>query len=115
MSLRGNLRQACDVYRVTEGTTYPATETWTRVAQAVPCLKSVSDRSEQLRNGSIDHVSVERIRMVPRDLTAKDRLVVAGNVYEIEGEPEDVDGLGRELVVLVSRLPKGTAAEMGIS
>lgn len=115
MSLVSNLNQTCTIYRVAEGASYPPSEAWSVLAADVRCLKSVDDRREVLDDGTIVSSSRERVRMEPRDLTTDDRIYMNGDVYEIDGEPADVDGLGRELVMAVNRLPEGTAGEMGIA
>jgi hypothetical protein len=115
MSLLSSCRERCAVYRLSLGDSYPRTETWSAIGEDVPCLRAVSDRREQLEDGTLRTVSVERIRMEPRDVTAKDRILLNETVYAIEGEPEDVQDLGREMIMRVRKLPDGTAAEMGIA
>ena len=41
------------------------------------------------------------------DLESGDRLIINGDVYEIDGEPENVEGRGRYCVVALKRIKGG--------
>lgn len=114
MSIASLFNLECDIYRLSRGSTYPPTETWTRIAQGVPCARSSSTRTVMLGDGTERIAGNDIVMMEPRDVAAADRIIIDSVVYEC-GPPVDMADQGREYRISVLRLPAGTAAEMGVS
>lgn len=113
MSLLSNYNQTCDVYRMTKRVTFSGADVWAALVLGVPCARTSSSRRVVLQDGSVQLLNTETVMLDPRDVIEADRLVIDSVVYKIDAVI-DVADLGREYRLAVSRLPVGTATEMGV-
>ena len=118
MSLESNFNITFKRYAKTAtGTAPEIIYTWAaRDATAIDGYLSDESLTKITENGKVRIEQVTRLRIRPLTIDTTDRVfsIEEDTVYSIE-DTENIDRLGREMVVYLRKLEPGTKAKMGIS